>query len=265
VTALPELIDSHCHLDYDYAPKGEADLVREAGLAGVSHLITIGVDLNSIDKLPPISARYPNVFHTIGFHPHEAVDFRDEDHSPRLLAAARAPKCRAVGEIGLDYHYDHSPRDVQKRVFDRMLELALEAEQPVVIHSREGEADLLEAVRRYRARLPEGREPGVIHCFTGTKEFGLACLELGFLISFSGILTFKNSETLRDCARAFPLERLMVETDSPYLAPVPHRGRKCEPAMVRATAERLAELKGVSVDEVARLTTANAKRLFRIG
>jgi TatD DNase family protein len=145
---LPALIDSHCHLDYDYAPKSEGDIVREASLAGVTHLVTIGVDHTSLDRLPAISARYENVFHTVGFHPHEAAQFREE-HAPLLLEAARAPKCRAVGEIGLDYHYDHSPRDAQRLVLERMLGIALESRQPIVVHSREGDDDLLESLRRF--------------------------------------------------------------------------------------------------------------------
>ena len=258
-----ELIDSHCHLDYDYAPKTEADLVREAGLAGLSHLITIGTDMASLPKLAAISERHANVFHTVGVHPHEAVTFLDGDIE-LLRAASAHPKCRAIGEIGLDYHYDHSLPDVQKKVLELQLELALSVKQPIVIHSREAEPELLEALKRYAVRVPNGAPVGIIHCFTGTQGFGQACIDLGFYISFSGILTFKNAEDLRVCARAFPLSQILVETDSPYLAPIPFRGKKCEPSMVKLTAQKIAEVKGIPLEEVAKVTTANAKQFFRI-
>ncbi len=258
-----ELIDSHCHLNYDYAPKSEADLIREAGEAGVSTLITIGVDLDSIATVQAISDRHPNVYHTVGVHPHEAISVQPGDLE-RIRKAAFHPKCRAIGEIGLDYHYDHSPRDVQRRILEEQLMLALELGQPVVIHSRDAEPELLECLTRYAKLASAERIPGVIHCFSGTQEFGQSCIDLGFLISFSGILTFKTAESLRVAACAFPLESLLVETDSPYLAPIPFRGRKCEPAMVKHTAQKIADLKGIELEAVARATTANAKRFFRI-
>lgn len=258
-----ELIDSHCHLNYDYAPKSEDDLVREAHEAGVSVLVTVGVDMSSIEPLVAISERHPHVYHTVGVHPHEAVTISEGDLA-RLEQAAKHPKCRAIGEIGLDFHYDHSPRDVQCAQLEQQLELALRVKLPVVIHSRDAEAELLESLTRYAKQVPAGAIPGIIHCFSGTKEFGQACLDVGFYISFSGILTFKTAEALRDCAKAFPLERLLVETDSPYLAPIPNRGKKCEPSMVRLTAQKLADVKGLTLEEVARVTTANARRVFGI-
>lgn len=259
-----EFIDSHCHLDYDYAPKSAGDLVREAHAAGITHLVTIGTEMPRLAEMVKISEAFPNVYHTVGIHPHEAKDVTDADIAT-LEAAARHPKCRAIGEIGLDYYYDHSPREPQIKSLNAQLDLALRVKLPIVVHARDAEADLLPALTRYAqaARASLGsRPPGAIHCFTGTEEFGLACIDLGFLISFSGILTFKNSEPLRAAARKFPLESLMVETDSPFLAPIPFRGKKCEPAMVRMTAEKLAEVKGVPVAEVARVTTANARRFF---
>lgn len=259
-----ELIDSHCHLDHDYAPKTADDLIREAREAGVRALVTIGVDLASLAAAEDLSEKYPGiVYHTAGIHPHEAATLRDGDLA-RVEAAALHPRCRAVGEIGLDYHYDHSPRDVQLHQLRSQLDIALRARRPVVIHSREAEADLLPALREYAARVPEKGIPGVIHCFSGSREFGQACLDLGFYLSFSGILTFKNADELRAAARDFPIERLLVETDSPYLAPMPHRGRKCEPSMVRLTAMKLAELKRLSLEDVGRATSANARRVFGI-
>jgi TatD DNase family protein len=258
-----ELIDTHCHLNYDYAPKSIEDLIAEAKAQGVGTLVTIGVDPATLDTVQKISEKFENVYHTVGYHPHDSIEIKDED-LVALEKAALHVKCRAIGEIGLDYHYDHSPRDVQLKWLQAQLDIALRTRQPVVIHSREGEEDLLRALTKYAALVAPGQIPGVIHCFTGTRDFGRACLDLGFYISFSGILTFKNAEDLRECAREFPLEKLLVETDSPYLAPIPHRGKKCEPSMVRLTAAKLAEVKGISLEEVARVTTANARRFFRI-
>jgi TatD DNase family protein len=257
------LIDSHCHLNYDFAPKTTDDLVREAKLADVAAMVTIGTDLKTIDEVRKISEKYPNVYHSIGVHPHDAIELGDADFA-LLEKAARHPKCRAIGEIGLDYHYDHSPRDIQQKRLEQQLDLALSLGKPIVIHSREGEEDLLKSLTGYAKRLKPGAIPGIIHCFTGTVEFGKACVDLGFYISFSGIITFKKAEEVRAAASAFPLERLLVETDSPYLAPMPHRGKKCEPSMVKLTALKLAEVKGVSFDELARVTTANSCRIFGI-
>lgn len=263
-TPLPiSFIDSHCHLNHDYSPKTYTDLVNEAHAAGVSHLITIGTEISTLAGVQKISDSFPNVFHTVGVHPHEAGTLSDSDLTV-LEAAAKHPKCRAIGEIGLDYHYDHSPRDVQILRLTQQLDLAAKLRLPVVIHSREGEEDLLVALEKYAGKLPAGQIPGVIHCFTGTIPFGKACLALGFYISFSGILTFKKAEEVHAAARTFPLEKLLVETDSPYLAPIPYRGKKCEPQMVRLTAQKLAELKGISLEEVARVTTENSRRVFGI-
>jgi TatD DNase family protein len=258
-----ELIDSHCHLNYDYAPKSVDDLVREALDAGVTKLMTVGTEIGTLDAMVAISERFEHVYHTVGIHPHEAATISPADLD-RLEKAAKHPKCRAIGEIGLDYHYDHSPRDIQRKQLDQQLELALSTGLPVVIHAREAEEDLLAALTAYARRVPSGRIPGVIHCFSGTRAFGQGCLDIGFYISFSGILTFKTAEDLRECARVFPLDRLLVETDSPYLAPIPYRGKKCEPSMVRMTAQKLAEVRGIPLDEVARATTANARRVFGI-
>lgn len=258
-----DLIDSHCHLNYDYAPKTADDLVREAHEAGITALVTVGTEISTIDAMVAISDRHEQVYHTVGVHPHEAVTISEGDLA-LLEKAARHPKCRAIGEIGLDYHYDHSPRDIQRKQLDDQLELALRVKLPVVIHARDAEEDLLAALTRYAKRVPVGSIPGVIHCFSGTEAFGQACIDLGFYISFSGILTFKTAEDLRVCAREFPLDRILVETDSPFLAPIPYRGKKCEPSMVRLTAQKIAEVRGVTLEEVAKATTANSRRVFRI-
>lgn len=258
-----QLIDTHCHLDYDYAPKTEAQIVQEAWDAGLVAMVTIGTEVANFEKVQAVSDRYARVFHTVGVHPHEAVTLA-EGYLDRMREAARHPKCRAIGEIGLDYYYDHSPREIQQRRFDEQLDLALEVGLPVVIHARDAEEDLLAALRRYCAKLPPGRIPGIIHCFSGTRAFGEAAVEIGFYLSFSGIVTFKTAQEIRDTAAWAPLDRVLVETDSPYLAPVPYRGKKCEPSMVRMNAQKVAEVKGLTLEEVARATTENACRVFGI-
>jgi TatD DNase family protein len=256
-------IDSHCHLNYDYLPKSAEDLVREAALEGVTHLMTIGTDLKTLADVVAISEQFENVHHSAGLHPHDAITATREDLQI-LRQAAKHPKCRAIGEVGLDTHYDHSPLDVQLDRLRAQWEIAAEVGLPLVIHSRNAESELLSELREYCRQIAPGKIPGIIHCFTGTRAFGEACLELGFYISFSGILTFKNAGDLRECATLFPLERLLVETDSPYLAPVPFRGKKCEPRMVVQTGRKLAELKGVDVTTVAEATSRNARRVFGI-
>lgn len=261
--ATLELIDTHCHLDYDYGPKTREDILREAREAGVTTFITIGVELDSPERLAPLSEANADIWHTVGVHPHEAATVQP-GQLEKIRQASHHPRCRAIGEIGLDYHYDHSPRDIQRAVFDEQLKIAREENLPVVIHSRDGEDDLLVSLRAHCAQLPKDAAPGIIHCFSGTREFGEECLKLGFYISFSGIITFKTAEALRECARDFPLDRILVETDSPYLAPVPYRGKKCEPSMVRLTAQKIAEVRGIPLEEVAQATTANARRVFRL-
>lgn len=258
-----EWFDTHCHLNYDYAPKSVDQLVSEADQAGVKTLVTIGVDPESIATIQDISDRFPSVYHTLGFHPHEAALITDE-HLDLVRSKAKHSKCRAIGEIGLDYYYDHSPREVQRRCLDRQLELALELGLPIVIHSRDGENDLYPALAHYSQSVKPGIVPGLLHCFSGSREFAEKAVDLGFYVSLSGIITFKKADDLRATVAALPLEKLLIETDSPYLAPVPFRGKKCEPSMVVETGKKLAEIVGKSVEETARITTENAKRFFRI-
>ena len=255
------LIDSHCHLDHDYGDKSAAVLAREAAEAGVEQLVTVGTSPDSVRRALTLSDNLPGVYFTAGVHPHAAGEMEDR-HLGELMIAAAHPRCGAVGEIGLDYHYDYSPRSIQRERLADQLKLALAVGLPVVIHGREAEDDLMEALNWYTTLLPPTRSPGVLHCFSGPRQLGAACLKLGFYISFSGMLTYKWADEIRACARDFPLNRLLVETDAPYLAPAPHRGKRCEPRMVRHTAQRLAELRGISEQEVARATTENARRLF---
>jgi TatD DNase family protein len=258
------LIDTHCHLNYEFDHgKTAADLVEACLVNDVKYQITIATEHSNFEIVQKISEQFPSVFHTIGVHPHEASLV-----TPEILDSMRAylkhPKCVAVGEIGLDYYYDHSDREKQRLECASQLDIAIEAKKPVVIHSRDGEDDLLEMLTDYARKLTGGYSPGVIHCFSGTENFARACIDLGFYISLSGIFTFKNSEPLRQMVKQFPLDRLMVETDSPFLAPVPMRGKKCEPYMVKHTALKLAEVLGISFDELSQITSANAKKCFQL-
>jgi TatD DNase family protein len=258
------LIDTHCHLNYEYDNgKTPAQLVEACLMNGVKYQITIATDHTNFDAVQKISEDFASVFHTIGVHPHEASLV-----TPEILATMKNylthPKCVAIGEIGLDYYYEHSDREKQKEECSAQLNIALEAKKPVVIHSRDGEEDLLILLKAYASKLDGTYSPGVIHCFSGTEKFARACIDLGFYISLSGIFTFKATEDLRQMVKGFPRDRLMVETDAPFLAPVPLRGKKCEPAMVKHTALKLAEVLDIPFDELARLTSENAKKCFSL-
>lgn len=258
------LIDTHCHLNYDYdGGKGPAELVAECRQNGVDYLITIATEESNFDTVRKISETFPNVFHTIGVHPHDASKVTEETLKV-MRPLLDHPKCVAVGEIGIDYYYEHSDRQKQQAECAAQIELALDARKPIVIHSRDGEDDLLRILTDYARKHPGGYSPGVIHCFSGTDTFARACIDLGFYISLSGIFTFKNSESLRQMVKGYPIDRLLVETDSPFLAPVPMRGKKCEPFMVKFTALKLAEVLGMPFEELARRTTENAKKCFAL-
>jgi TatD DNase family protein len=240
------LIDSHCHLDGKPFAADRQAVIRRAREAGVDTLVAIGlqpaVELAEADE---------NIYAVVGVHPHEAAQASGLEAAPLLSH----PKVVAVGEIGLDYHYDFSPRDTQRAVFEGQLQLAAEANLPVVIHTREAWADTVAILKAH------GPRRGIFHCFSGGPAEAEEALALGFHLSFSGIITFPKAEDIREAARLAPLDRLLVETDAPYLAPVPFRGKRNEPAYIVHTARRLAELRGVSFDEIAALTTANWKRL----
>jgi TatD DNase family protein len=250
-------IDTHCHLDYPIDGKTPLDLVQEAKEVGVYRLIQIGTSLASLSKLPELAA-IEGVFFAGGIHPHEAKDYNQEAEK-LLRQLALHPKCVAFGEMGLDYHYDHAPRALQQEVLREQLLLADELGLPVVVHSREAEEDLALLLEEVGPRIPV---PGVIHCFSGSEAFGRKALELGYSLSFSGILTFKKSEALRSFAKTVPVERMLIETDAPFLAPVPFRGKACEPRMVVETAKVLADLKGLSLDDFASKMLQSTSRVF---
>lgn len=252
------LTDSHCHLDFpEFSPELDA-VVERARAAGVTRIITISTRVARHADIAAIAERFPDVFFTVGTHPLQAGEEPDVPVE-RLVELSRHPKCVGIGEAGLDYHYDAAPRDVADRVFRTHIRAARESGLPLVIHSRDADADMAATLEDEMAR---GRFEAVLHCFTSSMELARTGLELGLFVSFSGVATFKNSEALRDVARAVPLDRMLVETDAPFLAPVPHRGKRNEPAFVAHTARVLAEVKGVDPKIFAAATSANVDRLF---
>jgi TatD DNase family protein len=255
------IIDSHCHLDFEeYGTDRQATLARARG-AGVVTMICIGSgrDLKSARSAVALAAQEPDVFATVGIHPHD-VSHMTEDDWTELDSLARAPRVVGIGETGLDYHYDHSPRDQQREAFRRFVRLCHRFEHPVVCHVREAHEDA-------RTILKEEGVPargGVIHCFTGGPADATAYIGMGLHLSFSGIVTFKNAGEIRAAAEVCPLERMLVETDAPFLAPLPHRGKRNEPAYIVHTVAHLAQVLKLPVDTVADATTANARALFRL-
>ena len=205
-----------------------------------------------------LASRHEGLFAAVGVHPHEARDFDPVRDGPTLEALARRPEVAAIGEVGLDFHYDHSPRGKQLEVLEWMLDLARRLDLPALLHNRESGTELLDLLRRFPSR---GR-PGVFHSFTESAAYGKKALDLGYLVSFSGMITFRAADNIREAAAGLPLDRMLVETDTPFLAPVPHRGKPCEPAYVVETAKKLAEVKGTDLETVAAVTTANFEALF---
>jgi TatD DNase family protein len=252
------LIDSHCHLDFpDFAEELDA-IVERAHAAGVERLVTISTRVRHGDKLVAIAERFPHVYFTIGTHPHQASEESEVDVAAiRRFAAHR--KCVGIGEAGLDYHYNYAPPDVAARVFRAQIGLARELSLPLVIHARDADDDV---ARILREEMALGPFAAVLHCFTSSRALAETGLELGLHVSFSGVLTFKNSADLRAIARDVPLDRVLVETDAPFLAPTPHRGKRNEPSFVVETARILGEVKGLDAESIASATRANTMKLF---
>jgi len=255
-------LDSHCHLDDSDFDADRDAVIARAHAAGVRYLMTIGgaAGPDTMGKALLIAAENDWIFWAAGIHPHEAMK-AEEKHFSQLNSLATHPKFLAVGEIGLDYHYDHSPRDVQKRVFIRQLELARQAKLPIVIHCREAWADLGEIIHDHWQSAGLG---GILHCFGGEREDAIKFLDWGFLISFAGNVTFKKAENLRDAAKIIPLDRLLTETDSPYLAPVPNRGKRNEPANVVEVTRALATLHNLSAEDMGLQTIQNFVGFFHL-
>ena len=254
------LIDTHTHLDdARYEPDREAVIAR-ARETGIDRIITIGCDLSTSQAAVALANRYPFVYATVGVHPNEVKHIEDGWYN-ELRRLAENKKVVAFGEVGLDYHYNHSSPKEQRDRFREQIQLARELRLPLVIHTREAQEDTIQILKDERST----EVGGVFHCFSGDAWLAKDALDLGFYLSFSGILTFQNAGMLRDIAKTVPLDRILIETDCPYLTPVPHRGKRNEPAFVRHVAEILAAVASVSdLDEIYRLTTENARRLFRI-
>lgn len=253
----PLLVDSHCHLDYSPMADDVPGTLARARTAGVGTLLTIGTKLKDFARVLAIAEANDNVWCSVGVHPHEAAN--EDADAARLIEIANHPKVVGIGESGLDYYYDKSPRDRQRENFRAHIRAASQTGLPLIVHTRDADDDTGAMLAEARAAGPL---KGVLHCFTSSRQLAEKAIELGFYVSISGIVTFKNAEALREVVRALPLNRLLVETDSPFLAPVPVRGKPCEPAYVAHTAARVAELKGVPVDTLARATTANFFVLF---
>ncbi|GAB7387230.1 TatD family hydrolase [Bacillaceae bacterium] len=252
------LIDTHAHLN---DPRFDAD--REAVIArarenGVVRIVNIGYNRETIPTCLELAERYDFIYAVVGWHPHDAKDMTEEDLA-WLEELSRHEKVVALGEMGLDYHWDHSPRDVQQEVFRRQIRLARKAGLPIVIHGREAHEDIVKILREEKAE----EVGGVMHCFSGSWEMAQQCLQMNFYLSLGGPVTFKNAKRPQEIAAKVPLDRLLIETDCPYLAPEPYRGKRNEPGYVRYVAEKIAELRGITVEELGKVSSENACRLFR--
>ena len=252
------LVDSHCHLDFPEFAEDFDGVLSRAEQAGVGLMLSINTHLSRFPKVLSIAEAHPQIYCTVGIHPHEAEN-GEPVTAEQLVELAKHPKVVGFGETGLDYYYEHSPRERQQDNFRAHIQAARMAQLPIIIHTRDADED---TGRILQEEMGKGAFPGLIHCFSSGRALGEKAVELGLYVSLSGILTFKKSEELRAIAGDLPLDRLLVETDAPFLAPVPHRGKRCEPAFVAQTAHQLAEIKQVGAAELARRTTENFLRLF---
>ena len=261
-------IDSHCHIDGPEYDADREEVITRAREAGVKTMLNVGTgdpQTDAFNRAVDLAEQHEGVYAALGVHPHDAKTFDDEAERRLTNLARRSKRVIAWGEIGLDYHYDHSPRDVQREVFRRQLRIARELALPVVIHSREADDDTITILSEELPGDANYRErAGVLHCFGGSLTMAREAIELGFYISFAGNLTFKKADDLRDTARQLPLDRLLVETDCPYLTPVPFRGKRNEPARVVETARCLAGIHGKELPEIGRITSENFVELFRV-
>ena len=252
------LIDSHCHLEYKGLVEDQSGVLARAREAGVGGFLSISTRQREWDQVIATAERESDVWASVGIHPHEADGHADLGEAA-LLAAAAHPKVIAIGETGLDYYYDHSDRETQKALFRRHISVARETGLPIIIHTRDAEADTATILTE---EMEQGAFPALIHCFTASADFARIVLDLGLTISLSGIVTFKNASDLQAIAADLPEDRILVETDAPFLAPIPHRGRVCEPAFTADTARFVAELRGQTPEQLAEITTRNFFKLF---
>jgi TatD DNase family protein len=256
-------IDSHAHIDGPEFESDRDEIIERARAAGVSVILNVGTGdphSGAFERAVALGQKYDSVYTALGTHPHDAR-FYDDQAEEKIKSLVTGERVLAWGEIGLDFHYDNSPRDAQVEVFKRQLRAARECEVPVVIHTREAESETIDILK---TEYDGAERRGVFHCFSGSKDLAQRALELGFMISFSGIVTFKKADELRDVAQSVPLDRLLIETDCPYLAPIPYRGKRNEPAYVVEVARCLAGIHGVEVEEIGRVTSHNFVSFFRI-
>ncbi len=253
------LFDTHVHLNAEQFDEDLEEVISRAREAGVENMVVVGFDRPTINRAMELIGQYEFLYAAIGWHPVDAIDMKEEDLS-WIEELSAHPKVVAIGEMGLDYHWDKSPKDVQKEVFRKQIQLAKKVKLPIVIHNRDATQDIVDILREERAE----EVGGIMHCFSGSPEIAQECVEMNFYISLGGPVTFKNAKKPKEVAKEIPLEKLLIETDCPYLAPHPNRGKRNEPAYVKLVAEQIAELKEMSLEEVANITTENAKRVFNI-
>jgi len=253
------LFDTHAHLDDDRFDKDRDETIIQCQRDGVELILNAGSNIETSVKAIALSKKYEFIYAAVGVHPHDAAEM-DEETAGVLAALAGNRKVRAIGEIGLDYHYDLSPRDVQKQRFIEQIDIARQLKLPIIVHDREAHGDVMDIFKKTRIK----EVGGVLHSFSGSAEMALECIKLGLYISISGPVTFENARKTVEAVKQVPLDMLLIETDSPYLTPVPHRGKRNYPGYVRFVAEKIAEIKGISFEEVARQTLENGKRLFGI-
>ncbi|KAA0560265.1 MULTISPECIES: TatD family hydrolase [Bacillaceae] len=253
------LFDTHVHLNAEQFDEDLEEVISRAREAGVEKMVVVGFDRPTINRAMELIEQYEFLYASIGWHPVDAIDMKDEDLA-WIEELSNHPKVVAIGEMGLDYHWDKSPKDVQKEVFRKQIHLAKKVKLPIIIHNRDATQDIVDILRE------EGAEEvgGIMHCFSGSPEIAQECVDMNFYISLGGPVTFKNAKKPKEVAKEIPLEKLLIETDCPYLAPHPNRGKRNEPAYVKLVAEQIAELKEVSLEEVENITTENAKKLFNI-
>jgi TatD DNase family protein len=253
------LFDTHVHLNAEQFSEDLNEVIDRARMEGVQYMVVVGFDRPTIIKAMELIEEYDFIYASIGWHPVDAIDMRDEDLE-WIEELARHPKVVAIGEMGLDYYWDKSPKEVQQEVFRKQIQLAKKVKLPIVIHNREATADIVTILKEESA----AEVGGIMHCFSGSVEVAKECVEMNFYISLGGPVTFKNAKKPKEVAQEIPLKQLLIETDCPYLAPHPYRGKRNEPSYVKLVAEQIAELKGLSYEEVSKVTTENAKILFGI-
>lgn len=251
------LIDTHAHLDFDDYNLDREEVFNRARKIGIEKIVNIGADLEGSRRAVKLAEKYDHVYATVGIHPHEA-DTVNQESLAEIIKLASSPKVKAIGECGLDFYYDNSPREIQKAAFKKQLNLGLELELPVVVHSREAAAETLEIINQ----TGDFAENLIFHCYAYGAEEIEGIIERDYYVAFGGLITFKNAQPIRDALKKMPLDRILLETDAPYLTPAPHRGKRNEPAYLEHIVKKAAEIKGISVEKMGEITTENAERIY---